>query len=198
MTDRLWQCAATHWRPIVGGALLAALPLIHITSLRHRELTTDESLHYAYGYRALHDTPRRTSVLDSSTMPFSSIHAMTSRNLAMLARATDLPLQNSWTGQIKRGRYATIVLSLLLALYVVQWSYELYGRNGALLSLALYVFDPNFLAHGQLVTADLPAALMTVMALYHFWRFLQLGGKGRALFSAATLGLSQLAKYSCV
>jgi hypothetical protein len=39
---------------------------------------------------------------------------------------------------------------------------------------------------------------MTTMALYHFWHFLKLGGKRRALFSAVTLGLSQLAKYSCV
>src|SRR5207249_10023423 len=104
----------------------------------------------------------------------------------------------SWNTQIKRGRYVTIALSLLLALYVLKWSYELYGRNGALLSLSLYVFDPNLLAHGQLVTADLPAALMTTMALYHFWHFLKLGGKQRAFFSAVTLGLSQLAKYSCV
>ena len=59
-------------------------------------------------------------------------------------------------------------------------------------------FDPNFLAHGQLVTADLPAALMITIALYHFWQFLKLGGKERALLSATTLGLSQLAKYSCV
>ena len=72
------------------------------------------------------------------------------------------------------------------------------GRKGALLSLSLYVFDPNFLAHGQLVTADLPAALMITIALYHFWQFLKLRGKGRALLSATTLGLSQLAKYSCV
>ena len=78
------------------------------------------------------------------------------------------------------------------------WSYDLYGRNGALLSFGLYVFDPNVLAHGQLVTVDLPAALMTTIALYHFWRFLKLGGNGRALLSATTLGLSQLAKYSCV
>jgi hypothetical protein len=198
MIDRLWQWMAIRWRLIVGGALLAALLLIHATSLRQKELTTDEPLHYAYGYRVLHGNPRRGSVLDSSTMPFSGIHAMTSGNLAMLARAANIPLQNSWNGQVKRGRYATIVLSLLLALYVMQWSYELYGRNGALLSLGLYVFDPNFLAHGQLVTADLPAALMTTIALYHFWHFLKFGGKGRAFLSAVTLGLSQLAKYSCV
>ena len=198
MTDRLLQWMAIRWRLIVGGALLAALLLIHATSLRHKELTTDESLHYAYGYRVLHGNPRRGSVLDSSTMPFSGIHAMTSGNLAMLARAANISLHNSWYGQVKRGRYATIVLSLLLALYVLQWSYELYGRNGALLSLGLYVFDPDLLAHGQLVTADLPAALMTTIALYHFWHFLKFGGKGQAFLSAVTLGLSQLAKYSCV
>src|SRR5438132_13756313 len=118
--------------------------------------------------------------------------------LAVLHTHAWLPLATSWNVQITRGLYATIALSLLLALYVLKWSYELYGRNGALLSLSLYVFDPNLLAHGQLVTADLPAALMTTIALYHFWHFLKLGGKRRALFSAVTLGLSQLAKYSCV
>ena len=180
------------------GTLLTVLLLIQMTSLCHKGLTTDEPLHYQYGYRVLQGTPRRTSALDSSTMPFSSLHAMTSGNLALFSRMASVPLDKSWSGQIKRGRYATIALSLLLALYVLRWSYELYGRRGALLSLGLYVFDPNLLAHGQLVTADLPAALMITIALYHFWQFLKLGGKQRALFSAVTLGLSQLAKYSCV
>jgi Dolichyl-phosphate-mannose-protein mannosyltransferase len=131
-------------------------------------------------------------------MPFSSLHAMTSESIAILANTSGFSVDTSWVAQIKRGRYATIILSLFLALYVFVWSYQLYGRQGALLSLSLYVFDPNFLAHGQLVTADLPAALMITIALYHFWRFLKVGGKERALLSATTLGLSQLAKYSCV
>ena len=169
-----------------------------VASLRHKGLTTDEPLHYQYGYRVLQGTPRRTSALNASTMPFSSANAMTSGNLALLESMLRIPLDTSWSGQIKRGRYATIAFSLLLAIYIVRWSYELYGRNGALLSLSLYVFDPNMLAHGQLVTADLPAALMTTIALYHFWQFLKLGGKRRAFFSAVTLGLSQLAKYSCI
>src|SRR5438874_8532074 len=183
---------------IVCGTLLTVLLLIHTTSLRHRGLTTDEPLHYQYGYRVLNGSPGRTGALNSSTMPFSTLHAMTSGNIGVFARITGISTDTSWDGQVKRGRYVTIALSLLLALYVFKWSYELYGRNGALLSLSLYVFDPNLLAHGQLVTADLPSALMTTMALYHFWHFLKLGGKRRALFSAVTLGLSQLAKYSCV
>ena len=198
MTSRVWQWVASSRWLIFCGTLLAVFLLLSITSLRHKGLTTDEPLHYQYGYRVLNGAPDRTSVLHSSTMPFSSLHAMTSINLAVLARTAGLPLDTSWNGQVTRGRYAAIALSLLLALYVLRWSYELYGRSGALLSLSLYVFDPNLLAHSQLVTADLPAALMTTIALYHFWHFLKFGGKRRALFSAVTLGLSQLAKYSCV
>ena len=183
---------------IVCGTLLAVLLLLQTTSLRHKGLTTDEPLHYQYGYRVLNGTSWRTGAINSSTMPFSSLHVMTSADLALLAQTVGVSPDTSWDGQVKRGRYAMIALSLLLALYVLKWSYELYGRYGALLSLSLYVFDPNLLAHGQLVTADLPAALMTTMALYHFWHFLKLGGTSRAFFSAVTLGLSQLAKYSCV
>lgn len=198
MSSRLWQWIARQGWLIVCGTLLIALLLIQTTRLRYIGLTNDEAVHYEYGYRVLYGAPERTSAINSSTMPFSSVHVMTSMNLAVLARTTGFPLNTSWPGQIMRGRYATIALSLLLALYVVKWSYELYARRGALLSLSLYVFDPNLLAHGQLVTADLPAALMTIMALYHFWHFLKFGGKRRAFFSAVTLGLSQLAKYSCV
>jgi hypothetical protein len=198
MSYRALQSIVTPGWVIICGSLLAVLLFLETTSLHHKGVTTDEPLHYQYGYRILNGTPRRTGAIDSSTMPFSSLHAMTSQNLAVLARPAGISLDTSWSGQVKRGRYATIILSLLLAIYVLKWSYELYGRNGALLSLSLYVFDPNLLAHGQLVTADLPAALMTTVALYHFWHFLKLGGKQRALFSAVTLGLSQLAKYSCV
>jgi len=198
MNSQMHEWIRTRGWLIFFGTMLAVLFVLQTTSLRHKGLTTDEPLHYQYGYRALNGAPWRTGAINSSTMPFSSLHVMTSGNLAILAHAFGFSPDTSWDGQVKRGRYATIALSLLLALYILKWSYELYGRNGALLSLSLYVFDPNFLAHGQLVTADLPAALMTTIALYHFWRFLKLGGKSRAFFSAATLGLSQLAKYSCV
>jgi Dolichyl-phosphate-mannose-protein mannosyltransferase len=198
MNNRIRQWVVRSWEIPVCGILLSLLFLLHITSLRHKGLTTDEPVHYEYGERVLHGAPQRTRAIDSSKMPFSSVNAITSGSLAALARIAGISVDMSEIGQVKRGRYATIALSLLLALYVLKWSYELYGRNGALLSLSLYVFDPNLLAHGQLVTTDLPAALMTTIALYYFWHFLKLGGTGRALLSAATLGLSQLAKYTCI
>ncbi len=86
MRSRVWRSFAPPGWLIVCGVLLAVLPLIQMTSLRHKGLTTDEPLHYQYGYRVLNGTPRRTGAIDASTMPFSSVHAMTSVNLALLAR----------------------------------------------------------------------------------------------------------------
>ena len=197
MNNRVCQWIVRNSEIPACGLLLSLLFVLHITSLHHKGLTTDEPLHYQYGDRVLQSSLRRTGALDSSTMPFSALHATTSQSLAIIGNKSGFSVDRSWVAQIKRGRYTTITLSLFLASYVFIWSYQLYGRRGALLSLSLYVFDPNFLAHGQLVTADLPAALMITMALYHFWQFLKLGGKKLALLSAATLGLSQLAKYSC-
>jgi len=198
MNNSMRQWIVNRWEFLVCGMLVSLFVVLHITSLSHRGLTTDELLHYKYGDRILHGSPRRTGALDSSTMPFSGLQAAASQSLAILANASRLSVDTSWIAQIHRGRYATILLSLLLAMFVFTWSYQLYGTQGAILSLSLYVFDPNFLAHGQLVTADLSAALMITMALYYFWRFLKLGGKRLAFLSATTLGLSQLAKYSCV
>jgi hypothetical protein len=52
---------ALRWRLIIVSTLLTAFATIHITSLHHKELTTDEALHYRYGYRVLHGTPRANS-----------------------------------------------------------------------------------------------------------------------------------------
>src|SRR5205085_4013888 len=118
MTSRIRQLVATPGWLSVCGALFAVLLLILMTSLHHKGLTTDEPLHYEYGYRVLNGAPERTNALNSSTMPFSSVHAMTSGNLALVASMVGISPGASWSDQLKRGRYATIALSLLLALYV--------------------------------------------------------------------------------
>ena len=159
MSSRVRQSITMPGWLIVCGTLLLVLLLIQTASLRHMGLTTDEPLHYHYGYRVLDGAPRRGGVLDSSTMPFSSLHAMTSGNLAILARGIGIPTRHCVGESGKAWTLRDHCFSLLLALYVLKWSYELYGRNGALLSLSLYVFDPNLLAHGHFVTADLAGRL---------------------------------------
>src|SRR5438309_456293 len=101
MSNRVRQWIAMPEWLTVCGALLAVLLLLQTTSLCHKELTTDEPTHYQYGDRVLHGTPRRTSAFNSSTMPFSSVHAMTSGNLTLAGRMAGIPLDTSWNSQIK-------------------------------------------------------------------------------------------------
>ena len=54
------QWVLRHWAIPAFGALLAVLPLLQFTSLRHKEVTYDEPTHYHYGYRVLQGAPRRT------------------------------------------------------------------------------------------------------------------------------------------
>ncbi len=52
------------------------------------------------------------------------------------------------------GRMPILLLGLGLALLVFLWAREWFGLAGGILSLALFCFDPNFIAHSGLVTTD--------------------------------------------
>jgi hypothetical protein len=69
-----------------------------------------------------------------------------------------------------RGRMAILLLGLALAVLVFSWSRELFGFAGGVLSLALFCFDPNFIAHSGLVTTDAGISLFMFGAVYFLWR----------------------------
>ncbi|MGH2628629.1 MAG: ArnT family glycosyltransferase [Anaerolineales bacterium] len=96
------------------------------------------------------------------------------------------------------ARLPTILLGEMLGLAVYAWGRELYGPAPGLLSLFLYVMDPNLLAHARLITTDLFVAAGTVFTLYLFWRFARRRSVGRALAAALALGLAQVAKYTAI
>jgi 4-amino-4-deoxy-L-arabinose transferase-like glycosyltransferase len=74
----------------------------------------------------------------------------------------------------------------------------LYGSAAALLSLFLYTWDPNIIAHSQLVTTDVYALGTIALSMYCLWRFSQQRDWKRLLAFALALGVSQLAKYTAV
>jgi hypothetical protein len=69
------------------------------------------------------------------------------------------------------GRLSTIWLTLLLGALGCRWGYQLKGAAAGLMALALLTLDPNVLAHGQLITSDLPLTLFAVVAVYGYWRW---------------------------
>jgi Dolichyl-phosphate-mannose-protein mannosyltransferase len=94
------------------------------------------------------------------------------------------------------ARMGMPLFSVLGGLVVFAWSSRLYGPLGGLLSLTLWIFCPNILAHGRLITADVGSTVLGAGATYLFWRYLQRPSLGRASLAGFALGVAQLSKFS--
>ncbi len=96
------------------------------------------------------------------------------------------------------ARLVMPLFSVIGGLVVFFWSRDLYGTAGGLLSLALWVFCPNVLAHCRLVTTDMGGTSLGVVATYFFWRYLKRPSWLRACVAGVILGLAQLSKFSLI
>ncbi len=94
------------------------------------------------------------------------------------------------------GRVPVVFLSLGLAILVLLWSSELWGRKAGLLALFLYAFDPIITAHAQFVTTDVGFAFFATLFLFVFRKFIQRPAAKWLIFSGVTLGLASGAKFS--
>ncbi len=71
------------------------------------------------------------------------------------------------------ARLPMLLLSLSLGWAMFVWGRRLFGARGALLGLALYVLDPNVVAHSCLVTTDLGVTLFMFLAVFARWCWLE-------------------------
>jgi dolichyl-phosphate-mannose-protein mannosyltransferase len=94
------------------------------------------------------------------------------------------------------GRIPVVFLSLGLAILVMLWARELWGRRAGLLALFLYAFDPTIMAHAQFVTTDVGCAFFATLFLFVLRRFLQHRDAKWLILSGITLGLALGAKFS--
>lgn len=78
-------------------------------------------------------------------------------------RFSDLNAHN-YMDLIRLARLAGVAWSLLGGWLVYRWAGELYGRRAGLLGLTLWCFEPNIIAHAQLVTPDIPATVSGLAA----------------------------------
>jgi predicted cobalt transporter CbtA len=163
---------------------------IQVSSILPKSLTTDEPIHWRYGYdimiRGSSDRHR------NAPMPVSALNALPYKIGSKLPPGGT----RDFLCDVKTGRFVTIIFSLLVGFYVFKWSSKLYGIGAGLFSFALYALSPNIIAHSRLITSDIYGLGMTLIALYHFWQFANRGGWKNAIVSATTVALSLLAKYT--
>ncbi len=82
--------------------------------------------------------------------------------------------KNEWESILLAARLPIILLSCGLAFLIFWWARDLYGNYGAYISLFLYCFSPNILAHARLATLDLGISLLfagTLFSFYLYWKF---------------------------
>ncbi len=94
------------------------------------------------------------------------------------------------------ARWACIPFALIGGYYAYRWAKDLYGEAAALLTLVLWTFEPNLLAHAELITPDSACTSFGIAAGYWYWRWLRqptwLGAGIAGLF----LGLAELSKMT--
>lgn len=94
------------------------------------------------------------------------------------------------------GRLPMIALAAVGCWVTFLWARDLYGAAAGAFGAALYSFCPNLLAHGMLITTDVPLGTFTVLTLYLFWRQIAKPSWRRNVLTGLALGAAMASKYS--
>jgi hypothetical protein len=94
------------------------------------------------------------------------------------------------------GRLGMIPISCFAAWVVYRWARALYGGAAAVVSCALYCFDPNILAHASLVTTDAGTSAAILTSAWLWWRFCRRPLAGRLLLASLAIAAALLCKFS--
>jgi 4-amino-4-deoxy-L-arabinose transferase-like glycosyltransferase len=126
------------------------------------------------------------------------VHSVERWTVPATARLDPGDFQNDADRLMFRARMPVVLLGLLLGFLVYRWASELYGPPSGVLALALYAFDPSFIAHAGLVTTDVGVTLFMFAAIYGLWKS-SLGLRvSRVAWTALAFGLALAAKYSAI
>lgn len=105
---------------------------------------------------------------------------------------------NDGLGAIARARVAMSIFLALTVLMTAWWAWKAAGSIAGIVAATLVALDPNFLAHGSLVTNDVAASFIFVTAGYLTWQL----GRRFTWKTAALLALTCAAgagiKFTCV
>jgi hypothetical protein len=197
------------------GGLLALHYALAARSLLLENPTVDEVVHMPAGitywqkgtFRLYHHNPPLVKLV--AALPVVWAHPVTEPLYQMASWKTPDPSQTTFSQSfafLNLARYFELfqlarmmmpLFSIIGGLVVFAWSRRLYGTWGGLLSLSLWVFCPNILAHARLVTSDVGGAALGVAATYVFWRYLhQPSWRWGVVATGVMLGVAQATKFT--
>ena len=95
-----------------------------------------------------------------------------------------------------RARLGMSIFTFALGLLILLAAREMFGDLAAIIALLLFVFEPNVLANGALVTTDLALSATLFAAVYAFYRYTRKPTAARLLLCAIASGLVLSVKHS--
>lgn len=193
------------------GAALALYLALAVTSLRGKTSTFDECAHLPAAYshlvlrdfRLTPDHPPLAKLWAATPLLFMDVRMRPDDEAWRLRRQwefgkrflyrwNDADRLFFWT------RTAMAGLACVLAAAVFLWARRHWGLATAALALFLCVLSPDVLAHGQIVSTDIGAALFIFLAVVAFERATERATWPRVLAAGAAFGAALATKYSAL
>jgi 4-amino-4-deoxy-L-arabinose transferase-like glycosyltransferase len=108
----------------------------------------------------------------------------------------DFMFRNDTDAVLIRARLAASIFAFALALLVFAAAQRLFLTQAAFIALTLFIFDPNFLAHGALVTTDVASACALFASVYAFYRWRMAPSWKRLVLAGLCAGLALVTKFT--
>lgn len=191
--------------------LLLVMTAAEVASMRTESQTYDESYHLLGGYSylktgripAYSEHPPLAQIAAAWPLlffglPVPEIHSIDAAD--ELRRERELLYGSRYPADtlLFLTRMAHLAITLLLGVLIAWWTRGQFGAAAGLAALWLFVFDPNFLAHGKYVTTDVPAAGCFLLGCLAWNRYLTKPRLASAVACGAATGLAMATKYSAV
>ena len=194
---------------LVLAAGLALLFVLGLSSLRGKSAVYDEPVHFAAGYSSLRfgefrfnpDHPPLVARLAAAPLLAMDVRFPADDPAWAMGRPYEVGRRflyrwNDGDRLLLRGRVMILSLAAALAAIVFLWTRALWGFPAAGLALLLAVTSPDVLAHGQLVTTDMGAALFIFATVAAFERMTSRLTPARVALAGAALGAALATKFS--
>ena len=200
-----------HADPFLVAVALAAWWCLAVWSTLGKSATSDEPLHIVGGasYWRLNDyrlhpengnLPQRWCaiplVMAGWPLPSFEHAGWPHSDMVGLSRAYLFETGNPSRRMLVLARSFAAAWGVLIALLVYRTSRELFGQEGAWLSLAFCLTDTTFLANAPLATSDACAAFFFTWSTLAIWRMLELPSPRTAAVAAIAVAGLFVAKFS--
>ncbi|GGA58388.1 glycosyl transferase [Edaphobacter acidisoli] len=189
-------------------ALLVVLILQLAHTSRANSVTWDEAHHLFDGYNIWthHDYGLNPEVPPFAKLvaaaPLLPMHLFVptvqdrSEQTEAFLDGKDFLFRNDANKLLFIARMTMAIFTVVLAVTIFAAGTEMLGPIAGLVALAFFVFDPNILAHGALVTTDVPIACCIFLALYLYYRYTRRPTLTRLLLVGLVTGLAMATKFT--